>query len=52
VIQETLDVHVEPAGAAGIAALTRHGDRLPKGRAAVILTGADAADAGMRTDAP
>lgn len=39
-ILETLDVPVEPAGAAGVAALARHGARLPEGRTAVLLTGA------------
>jgi threonine dehydratase len=39
-ILDTLGVAVEPAGAAGIAALTRHGERLPSGRTAVLLTGA------------
>jgi threonine dehydratase len=35
-----LGVLVEPAGAAGVAALARHGDRLPGRRTAVLLTGA------------
>jgi threonine dehydratase len=39
-IRETVDVPVEPAGAAGVAALMRHGAGLPTGRAAVLLTGA------------
>lgn len=39
-ILDTVDVAVEPAGAAGVAALARHGDRLPRGRTAVLLTGA------------
>lgn len=39
-ILETLDVSVEPAGAAGVAALARHGASLPLGRTAVLLTGA------------
>jgi threonine dehydratase len=39
-IAGSLGVLVEPAGAAGIAALARHGDRLPGGRTAVLLTGA------------
>jgi threonine dehydratase len=39
-ILEELGTAVEPAGAAGVAALTRHGDRLPSGRTAVLLTGA------------
>ena len=39
-ILETLNVSVEPAGAAGIAALARHGPRLQPGRTAVLLTGA------------
>lgn len=38
-ILETLDVSVEPAGAAGVAALARHGASLPPGRTAVLLTG-------------
>jgi threonine dehydratase len=38
-IADSLGVLVEPAGAAGVAALARHGDRLPAGRAAVLLTG-------------
>lgn len=39
-VAECLGVLVEPAGAAGVAALARHGDRLPGGRTAVVLTGA------------
>lgn len=39
-IVDTLNVAVEPAGAAGVAALARHGDRLQPGRAAILLTGA------------
>ena len=39
-IRETLDIAVEPAGAAGVAALARHDGQLPPGRAAVLLTGA------------
>jgi threonine dehydratase len=39
-ILETLNVSVEPAGAAGIAALARHGPRLQPGRTVVLLTGA------------
>jgi threonine dehydratase len=38
-IRATVGVAVEPAGAAGVAALARHGQRWPAGRAAVILTG-------------
>jgi threonine dehydratase len=38
-ISDSLGVLVEPSGAAGVAALARHGDRLPAGRAAVLLTG-------------
>jgi threonine dehydratase len=41
-IRETLGVSVEPAGAAGVAALARHGARLPPGRTAILLTGAGA----------
>ncbi|MGN6171006.1 MAG: threonine ammonia-lyase [Solirubrobacteraceae bacterium] len=39
-ILDTVDVAVEPAGAAAVAALARHGERLAAGRAAVLLTGA------------
>jgi threonine dehydratase len=39
-IFDTLDIAVEPAGAAGVAALARHGARIPPGRTAVLLTGA------------
>jgi threonine dehydratase len=39
-IADTLGVLVEPAGAAGIAALSRRGENLPGGRVAVVLTGA------------
>jgi threonine dehydratase len=42
-IAGSLGVLVEPAGAAGVAALAAHGARLPRGRAAVLLTGAGAA---------
>jgi threonine dehydratase len=41
-ILDTIDVAVEPAGAAGVAALARHGRRLHADRAAVLLTGAAA----------
>jgi threonine dehydratase len=39
-IADCLGVLVEPAGAAGVAALLGHGDELAGGRTAVILTGA------------
>lgn len=39
-IRESLGVVVEPAGAAGVAALVRYGAVIPGGRVAVILTGA------------
>jgi threonine dehydratase len=39
-IRDKLDVAVEPAGAAGIAAVARHGESLRPGRTAVFLTGA------------
>lgn len=39
-ILDTLGTAVEPAGAAGVAALARHGERLHRGRTAVLLTGA------------
>jgi threonine dehydratase len=39
-ILDTLDITVEPAGAAGVAALMLHRDRLHSGRTAVLLTGA------------
>jgi threonine dehydratase len=42
-IADRLGVLVEPAGAAGVAALLRHGRELPGRRTAVILTGAAAA---------
>ncbi len=42
-IFETLSVPVEPAGAAGVAALVRHGPNLPPGRTAILLTGAGGA---------
>jgi threonine dehydratase len=44
-ILETLGLVVEPAGAAGVAALARHSAHLPAGRTAVLLTGAGAAEA-------
>jgi threonine dehydratase len=39
-IADCLGLLVEPAGAAGVAALLRHGEELPEGRVAVVLTGA------------
>jgi len=42
-IAESLGLLVEPAGAAGVAALARHGERLPGRRAVVVLTGAASA---------
>jgi threonine dehydratase len=39
-ILDTLNVAVEPAGAAGVAAVARYGDRLPSGGTALLLTGA------------
>jgi len=39
-ILDTLDIAVEPAGAAGVAALARHAERLHPGRTAILLTGA------------
>jgi threonine dehydratase len=39
-IAETLGVLVEPAGAAGVAALRRHGRSVAGERVAVLLTGA------------
>jgi threonine dehydratase len=44
-IAGSLGLLVEPAGAAGIAALARHRERLPGRRAAVVLTGAGAPEA-------
>jgi threonine dehydratase len=41
-IAESLGLLVEPAGAAGVAALDRHRQQLPGGRTAVLLTGAGA----------
>jgi len=39
-IAESIGVLVEPAGAAGVAALSRHSDRLNGERVAVLITGA------------
>jgi threonine dehydratase len=39
-ILDALDIAVEPAGAAGVAAVARYGDRLAPGRTALLLTGA------------
>jgi threonine dehydratase len=39
-ILDALSIAVEPAGAAGIAALARHAECLHRGRTAVLLTGA------------
>jgi threonine dehydratase len=39
-IHDTLKVSVEPAGAAGVAALAKHRARMPPGRTAILLTGA------------
>ena len=50
-IGECLGVLVEPAGAAGVAALLRHGEMLAGPRIAVILTGADTG-AAARPGAP
>jgi threonine dehydratase len=41
-IADSLGVLVEPAGAAGVAALSRHSEKLPGERVAVLLTGAAA----------
>jgi threonine dehydratase len=41
-VADCLGLLVEPAGAAGVAALLRHGEELPGARVAVILTGAAA----------
>jgi threonine dehydratase len=41
-IREALSLQVEPAGAAGVAALARHGAAIPGERVAVVLTGAGA----------
>jgi len=45
-VAETLGVLVEPAGAAGVAALLRHGAEIPGERVAVLLTGQDELSAG------
>jgi threonine dehydratase len=42
-IVDCLNVSVEPAGAAGVAALARYGSRLWADRTAVLLTGAGTA---------
>ena len=39
-IADSLGVLVEPAGAAGVAAVSRHSEQLPGERVAVLLTGA------------
>ncbi len=39
-VMDTVGVAVEPAGAAGVAALSRHGTDLPGDRTVVLLTGA------------
>jgi threonine dehydratase len=39
-VAETMGVLVEPAGAAGLAALSRHRARIPGNRIAILLTGA------------
>jgi threonine dehydratase len=39
-ILDVLGIAVEPARAAGVAAVARHADRLPPGRTAVVLSGA------------
>ena len=39
-VADSVGVLVEPAGAAGVAALSRHSERLPGERVAVLLTGA------------
>jgi threonine dehydratase len=41
-IAEAVGVLVEPAGAAGVAAVSRYSEQLPGGRVAVLLTGAAA----------
>jgi threonine dehydratase len=48
-IADCLGLLVEPAGAAGVAALLRHGDKLPDGRVAAILTGAGDRDLATAT---
>ena len=42
-VRDSVNVAVEPAGAAGVAAIARHGERLRPGRTAVLLTGAGTA---------
>jgi threonine dehydratase len=49
-IADSLGLLVEPAGAAGVAALARHGAALPGERVAVILTGAAPAGALSRPE--
>jgi threonine dehydratase len=41
-IADSVGVLVEPAGAAGVAAVSRHSEQRPGERVAVILTGAAA----------
>jgi threonine dehydratase len=50
-IQQTVSLQVEPAGAAGVAALIRHGTRIDLGRTAVLLTGASTNDLAHRRPA-
>jgi threonine dehydratase len=43
-LRDALSLHIEPAGAAGVAALARHGATIPGERVAVLLTGAGSSD--------
>ncbi len=43
-LRDALSLHIEPAGAAGVAALARHGATIPGERVAVLLTGAGSPD--------
>jgi threonine dehydratase len=51
-IADSLGVLVEPAGAAGVAALLQHRDRIAGKRAAVVLTGSGAGHPLWKTRAP
>lgn len=51
-ILDVLGISVEPAGAAGVAALARHGARLHGGRTAIVLTGAGAAQRSVLETVP
>jgi threonine dehydratase len=51
-VAQTLGVLVEPAGAAGVAALSRYGAEIPGERVAVLLTGQGSSGGGGTLDTP